>query len=124
MFPSECFDFYFNSSYSILKIICLFADYRSHSFKYFDDVVGLPHLSPTVMLRHIYEVFPLDPNPDALMEYPGCTPGMRRDCFLSIDLHTASLVGLRSGWGKILGEPTPLATNRKKRQARATWLQA
>ncbi|GFV42204.1 reverse transcriptase [Trichonephila clavipes] len=27
-------------------------------------------------------------------------------------------------WGKILGEPTPLATNRKKRQARTRWRQA
>ncbi|GFW97810.1 hypothetical protein TNCV_1425731 [Trichonephila clavipes] len=31
---------------------------------------------------------------------------------------------LKEKWVKILGEPTPLATNRKKRQARTRWRQA
>ncbi|GFX39995.1 uncharacterized protein TNCV_2647581 [Trichonephila clavipes] len=41
-------------------------------------------------------VYPLDPRPDAVALYSGCTSGKRRAWFLPDD--TASLVGLRSGW--------------------------
>ncbi|GFW31865.1 uncharacterized protein TNCV_5040341 [Trichonephila clavipes] len=43
-------------------------------------------------------VYPLDPRPDAVVLYSGCTPGKRRAWFLPDDRHTASLVGLRGGW--------------------------
>ncbi|GFX51881.1 uncharacterized protein TNCV_3062991 [Trichonephila clavipes] len=43
-------------------------------------------------------VYPLDPRPDAVALYSGCTPGKRRTWFLPDDRHTASLVGLRGGW--------------------------
>ncbi|GFV80723.1 uncharacterized protein TNCV_4618851 [Trichonephila clavipes] len=43
-------------------------------------------------------VYPLDPRPDAVALYSGCTLGKRRACFLPDDRHTASLVGLRGGW--------------------------
>ncbi|GFY00060.1 uncharacterized protein TNCV_1341581 [Trichonephila clavipes] len=43
-------------------------------------------------------VYPLDPRPDAVALYSGCTPGKRRAWFLPDDRHTASLVGLRGGW--------------------------
>ncbi|GFV75548.1 uncharacterized protein TNCV_2239971 [Trichonephila clavipes] len=43
-------------------------------------------------------VFPLDPRPDAVALYSGCTPGKRCAWFLPDDRHTASLVGLRGGW--------------------------
>ncbi|GFV05144.1 uncharacterized protein TNCV_223581 [Trichonephila clavipes] len=43
-------------------------------------------------------VYPLDPRPDAVALYSGCTPGKRRGWFLPDDRHTASLVGLRGGW--------------------------
>ncbi|GFV08632.1 uncharacterized protein TNCV_2187281, partial [Trichonephila clavipes] len=43
-------------------------------------------------------VYPLDPRPDAVALYSGCTLGKRRAWFLPDDRHTASLVGLRGGW--------------------------
>ncbi|GFX44333.1 uncharacterized protein TNCV_1097731 [Trichonephila clavipes] len=43
-------------------------------------------------------VNPLDPRPDAVALYSGCTLGKRHAWFLPDDRHTASLVGLRSGW--------------------------
>ncbi|GFX75101.1 uncharacterized protein TNCV_3170291 [Trichonephila clavipes] len=43
-------------------------------------------------------VDPLDPRPDAVALYSGCTPGKRRAWFLPDDRHTAPLVGLRGGW--------------------------
>ncbi|GFW17462.1 uncharacterized protein TNCV_1393071 [Trichonephila clavipes] len=44
-------------------------------------------------------VYPLDPSPDAVALYSGCTSGKRRAWFLPDDRHTAaSLVGLRGGW--------------------------
>ncbi|GFU87954.1 uncharacterized protein TNCV_1335231 [Trichonephila clavipes] len=43
-------------------------------------------------------VYPLDPHPDAVVLYSGCTPGKRCAWFLPDDRHTASLVGLRAGW--------------------------
>ncbi|GFW61946.1 uncharacterized protein TNCV_4669711 [Trichonephila clavipes] len=43
-------------------------------------------------------VYPLDPRPDAVALYSGCTPGKRRAWCLPDDRHTASLVGLRGGW--------------------------
>ncbi|GFV23825.1 uncharacterized protein TNCV_960191 [Trichonephila clavipes] len=43
-------------------------------------------------------VYPLDPRPDAVALYSGCTPGNRRAWFLPDDRHIASLVGLRGGW--------------------------
>ncbi|GFV45655.1 uncharacterized protein TNCV_3323741 [Trichonephila clavipes] len=43
-------------------------------------------------------VYPLDPRPDAVALYSGCTSGKRRAWFLPDDRHTASLVGLRGGW--------------------------
>ncbi|GFX89527.1 uncharacterized protein TNCV_483621 [Trichonephila clavipes] len=44
-----------------------------------------------------WQVYPLDPRPDAVGLYSGCTPGKRRGWFLRKDRHTASLVGL-GGW--------------------------
>ncbi|GFU65871.1 uncharacterized protein TNCV_5011691 [Trichonephila clavipes] len=46
----------------------------------------------------VWRAYPLDPRPDAVALYSGCTPGKRRAWFLSDDRHTASLVGLRGGW--------------------------
>ncbi|GFW03922.1 uncharacterized protein TNCV_2050381 [Trichonephila clavipes] len=44
-------------------------------------------------------VYPLNPHPDAIVLYSGCTPGSkRRFWYLPDDRHTASLVGLRGGW--------------------------
>ncbi|GFU88294.1 uncharacterized protein TNCV_846871 [Trichonephila clavipes] len=43
-------------------------------------------------------VYPLDPRPDAVALYSGCTPGKRRAWFLPDDRHTASLAGLRGRW--------------------------
>ncbi|GFT86621.1 uncharacterized protein TNCV_5123701 [Trichonephila clavipes] len=43
-------------------------------------------------------VYLLDPRPDAVALYSGCTPGKRRAWFLPDDRDTASLVGLRGGW--------------------------
>ncbi|GFW26128.1 uncharacterized protein TNCV_3396241 [Trichonephila clavipes] len=43
-------------------------------------------------------VYPLDPRPDAVILYSGCTPAKRRAWFLPDDQHTASLIGLRGGW--------------------------
>ncbi|GFS74375.1 uncharacterized protein TNCV_969861 [Trichonephila clavipes] len=43
-------------------------------------------------------VYPLDPRPDAVALYSGCTSGKRRAWCLPDDRHTASLVGLRGGW--------------------------
>ncbi|GFX11918.1 uncharacterized protein TNCV_2997021 [Trichonephila clavipes] len=45
-----------------------------------------------------WRVYPLDPHPDAVSLYSGCTPDKRRAWFLPDDRHTASLVGLRGGW--------------------------
>ncbi|GFT02047.1 uncharacterized protein TNCV_83561 [Trichonephila clavipes] len=45
-----------------------------------------------------WRVYLLDPHPDAVAQYSGCTPGKRRAWFLPDDRHTASLVGLRGGW--------------------------
>ncbi|GFX60465.1 uncharacterized protein TNCV_1181841 [Trichonephila clavipes] len=42
--------------------------------------------------------YPLDPRPDAVALYSGCTPGKRRAWCLPDDRHTASLVGIRGGW--------------------------
>ncbi|GFU18989.1 uncharacterized protein TNCV_2347651 [Trichonephila clavipes] len=43
-------------------------------------------------------VYLLEPRPDAVALYSGCTSGKRRAWFLPDDRHTASLVGLRGGW--------------------------
>ncbi|GFW04147.1 hypothetical protein TNCV_2669121 [Trichonephila clavipes] len=43
-------------------------------------------------------VYPLDPHPDAVSLYSGCTLGKRRAWYLPDDRHTAFLVGLRGGW--------------------------
>ncbi|GFX15963.1 transposable element Tc1 transposase [Trichonephila clavipes] len=43
-------------------------------------------------------VYPLDPHPDAVVLYFGCTSGKRRAWYLPDDRHTASLDGLRGGW--------------------------
>ncbi|GFU62877.1 uncharacterized protein TNCV_3520141 [Trichonephila clavipes] len=43
-------------------------------------------------------VYPLDPRPDTVVLYSGCTSGKRRAWYLPDDRHTASLVGLRGGW--------------------------
>ncbi|GFX07490.1 uncharacterized protein TNCV_5092051 [Trichonephila clavipes] len=43
-------------------------------------------------------VYPMDPHPDAVSLYSGCTPGKRCAWFLPDDRHTASLVGLCGGW--------------------------
>ncbi|GFT67324.1 uncharacterized protein TNCV_2359831 [Trichonephila clavipes] len=43
-------------------------------------------------------VYLLDPHPDTVVLYSGCTAGKRRVWFLPDDRHTASLVELRGGW--------------------------
>ncbi|GFV86702.1 hypothetical protein TNCV_3964321 [Trichonephila clavipes] len=43
-------------------------------------------------------VYSLDPHPDSVGLYPGCTPGKPRACFFPDDRHTASLFGLRGEW--------------------------
>ncbi|GFY33740.1 uncharacterized protein TNCV_4594521 [Trichonephila clavipes] len=43
-------------------------------------------------------VYPLDPRPDAVALYSGCTPGKRLAWILPDDRHTGFLVGLRGGW--------------------------
>ncbi|GFY03546.1 uncharacterized protein TNCV_3211831 [Trichonephila clavipes] len=43
-------------------------------------------------------VYPLDPRPDAVALYSGCTLGKRRAWILPDDRHTASLDGFRGGW--------------------------
>ncbi|GFV79995.1 uncharacterized protein TNCV_1182841 [Trichonephila clavipes] len=43
-------------------------------------------------------VYPLDPRPDAVALYSGCTPGKRRVWFLPGERHTACLVELRGWW--------------------------
>ncbi|GFW23309.1 uncharacterized protein TNCV_3804081 [Trichonephila clavipes] len=69
--------------------------------------IGWWYLSSVSPKRHCYRVsaadkgcrvYPLDPCPDAVALYSGCTPGKRRAWFLPDDRHTASLVGLRGGW--------------------------
>ncbi|GFX74114.1 uncharacterized protein TNCV_490781 [Trichonephila clavipes] len=45
-----------------------------------------------------WRIYSLDPRPDAVSLYSGCTPGTRRAWFLPDDRHTASLFGLRGGW--------------------------
>ncbi|GFW59764.1 uncharacterized protein TNCV_4718551 [Trichonephila clavipes] len=45
-----------------------------------------------------WRVYPLDPRPDAVVLYSGCTPGKRHAWYLPDDWYTASLVGLRGGW--------------------------
>ncbi|GFU08320.1 uncharacterized protein TNCV_932271 [Trichonephila clavipes] len=44
-----------------------------------------------------WRVYPLDPHPDVVVLYSGCTPGKRGAWGLPDDRHTASLVGLRGG---------------------------
>ncbi|GFV35404.1 uncharacterized protein TNCV_3204361 [Trichonephila clavipes] len=41
-----------------------------------------------------WRIYPLDPRPDAVVLYSGCTSGKRRAWYLPDDRHTASLVGL------------------------------
>ncbi|GFY22662.1 hypothetical protein TNCV_2179231 [Trichonephila clavipes] len=43
-------------------------------------------------------VYPLDPHPDSISLYSGCTLGKCRVWYLPDDRHIASLVGLRGGW--------------------------
>ncbi|GFX20094.1 uncharacterized protein TNCV_1436541 [Trichonephila clavipes] len=45
-----------------------------------------------------WRVYPLDPRPDAVALYSGCTPGKSRTWYLPDDRHTASLIGFRGGW--------------------------
>ncbi|GFX25467.1 uncharacterized protein TNCV_1998681 [Trichonephila clavipes] len=45
-----------------------------------------------------WRVYPLDPHPDAVSLYSGCTLGKHRAWVLPDDRHTASLVELRGGW--------------------------
>ncbi|GFX46135.1 uncharacterized protein TNCV_2094511 [Trichonephila clavipes] len=46
-----------------------------------------------------WRVYPLDPRPEAVaLIHSECTPGKRRAGQLSVDPHSASLVGLRGGW--------------------------
>ncbi|GFU27641.1 uncharacterized protein TNCV_3825531 [Trichonephila clavipes] len=69
--------------------------------------IGWWYLSSESLKRHCCRVsaadkgcrvYPLDPRPDAVVLYSGCTPGKRRAWYLPDDRHTASLVGLRGGW--------------------------
>ncbi|GFT69162.1 uncharacterized protein TNCV_2566171 [Trichonephila clavipes] len=66
--------------------------------------IGWWHLSSVSPQRHCCRasaadkerrVYPLDPRPDAVVLYSGCTSGKRRAWYLPDDRHTASLVGLR-----------------------------
>ncbi|GFY34950.1 adhesion G-protein coupled receptor G4 [Trichonephila clavipes] len=45
-----------------------------------------------------WQVYPLDPRPDAVVLYSGCIPGKHCAWFLPDDRYTASLVKLRGGW--------------------------
>ncbi|GFV32536.1 hypothetical protein TNCV_3953401 [Trichonephila clavipes] len=45
-----------------------------------------------------WRVYPLDPQPDAVSLYSGCTLGKCCARYLPDDRHSASLVGLRGGW--------------------------
>ncbi|GFV27720.1 uncharacterized protein TNCV_4169421 [Trichonephila clavipes] len=69
--------------------------------------IGWWYLSSVFQKRHCcrvsaadkgWRVYPLDPRPDAVVLYSGCTPGKLCAWFLPDDRHTASLVGLRGGW--------------------------
>ncbi|GFV45255.1 putative RNA-directed DNA polymerase from transposon BS [Trichonephila clavipes] len=69
--------------------------------------IGWWYLSSLTTKRHCCRVsaadkgcriYPLDPHPDTVVLYSGCTPGKRRTCYLPDDRHPASLVGLRGGW--------------------------
>ncbi|GFX72780.1 uncharacterized protein TNCV_4063751 [Trichonephila clavipes] len=40
----------------------------------------------------------MDPRPDAVVLYSGCTPGKRHAWFSPDDWHTSALVGLNGGW--------------------------
>ncbi|GFV40959.1 uncharacterized protein TNCV_2665501 [Trichonephila clavipes] len=69
--------------------------------------IGWRYLSLVSPKRHCYmvsaadkgcRVYPLDPRPDAVALYSGCTPGKRHAWVLPDDRHTASLVGLGGRW--------------------------
>ncbi|GFU99348.1 uncharacterized protein TNCV_1900931 [Trichonephila clavipes] len=69
--------------------------------------IGWWYLSSVTHKRHYCRVsavdkkrrvYPLDPRPDAVVLYSGCTPGKCRAWYLPDDRHTASLVELRVGW--------------------------
>ncbi|GFX88685.1 hypothetical protein TNCV_833151 [Trichonephila clavipes] len=45
-----------------------------------------------------WQVYPLDPRPDSVVLYSGCTPDKRRAWVFPDDRHTSSLDGLRGGW--------------------------
>ncbi|GFV28434.1 uncharacterized protein TNCV_3983851 [Trichonephila clavipes] len=64
--------------------------------RYLSSVSPKRHCCRVIAADKRCRVYPLDPRPDAVALYCGCTPGKRRAWFLPDD--TASLVGLRGGW--------------------------
>ncbi|GFW49732.1 uncharacterized protein TNCV_358351 [Trichonephila clavipes] len=69
--------------------------------------IGWWYLSSLSPKRHCFRVsaadkgcrvYLLDPRPDAVVLYSGCTSGKRRAWYLPDERHTASLVGLLGGW--------------------------
>ncbi|GFY14883.1 uncharacterized protein TNCV_234331 [Trichonephila clavipes] len=69
--------------------------------------IGWWYLSLVSPKRHCFRVsaadkgrwvYPLDPRPDTVVLYSGCTSGKRHAWYLRDYRHTASLVGLRGGW--------------------------
>ncbi|GFT32469.1 hypothetical protein TNCV_4484671 [Trichonephila clavipes] len=61
-------------------------------------VIGLHVFSGVSAADKGWRVYPLDPRPDAVASYSGCTPSKCRAWFLPDDRHTAFHVGLRGGW--------------------------
>ncbi|GFU90192.1 uncharacterized protein TNCV_3873961 [Trichonephila clavipes] len=60
--------------------------------------LGVPEETLRCRVSAADKVYPLDPRPDIVVLYSGCTSGKRRAWYLPDDQHTASLVGLRGGW--------------------------
>ncbi|GFU75287.1 uncharacterized protein TNCV_4755461 [Trichonephila clavipes] len=65
---------------------------------YFSSVSPKRHCCRVSAADKGCRVYLLDPRPDAVALCSGCTSGKRHAWFLPDDRHTASLVGLRSGW--------------------------
>ncbi|GFX98428.1 uncharacterized protein TNCV_4001971 [Trichonephila clavipes] len=65
---------------------------------YFSSVSPKRHCCRVSAADKGCRVYPLDPRPDSVVLYSGCTPGKRRAWYLPDDRYTASLVGLRGGW--------------------------
>ncbi|GFT89045.1 uncharacterized protein TNCV_3084741 [Trichonephila clavipes] len=65
---------------------------------YFSSLSPRRHCCRVSAADKRWRVYLLDPRPDAVALYSGCTPGKRHAWFLPDDRHTASLVGLHGEW--------------------------